>query len=158
MEGLREAAGRGPEEVRKSLVKVRPLYRSCPVLQGLRLYYLGLWRRSRYQFKSAWVLLSAAADRFSQLGEIYQAGQTLALLSPICLQTGELEQQRRLRQRFLAMLPAVDGTDLIPSERFVSKATRWAEALGIPVVHRGETAMLLLSRRRVHEDLINEFD
>ncbi len=66
LSAVAQAAHGGPEEVRKMIGQARSVFRDCPnpALKAVRLYNLGAWRRHRNQLRSAWVLLSAAADLF----------------------------------------------------------------------------------------------
>ncbi|MCP4654098.1 MAG: hypothetical protein GY856_01635 [bacterium] len=151
-----EAAGLAardrPEAVRRWFVEARPIYRndSRPALEAFRLYYLGALRRSRYQFRSAGVLLSAAAQLFSRAGEISNAANALLNLGEICQEAGWLAELCELRERLLAILP-VDESTCPYSQPLLGSAVSWARQLGIPVENTAELAALLLSRRCDHD-------
>ena len=96
------------------------------------------------------MLLSAAADLFSQAGDIQHAAAVMVALSQMAGEAGEIVEQQGLRQRFLAMLRAVDPTGANYGH-LVFDALHWAQELGIPAAHCGEMDALLHSCRRVYE-------
>ncbi|MCP4548571.1 MAG: hypothetical protein GY835_19115, partial [bacterium] len=71
------------------------------------------------------MLLSAAADLFSQAGAVYYAASVLVTRSQMAGEADEIVEQQRLRQRFLAMLRAVDPTGPYYG-RLVFDALHWA--------------------------------
>jgi hypothetical protein len=144
---VEDAAGR-PAASRQWFARARPLYRkwSRPKLAAVRLYYRDVFRRQADQFRSAWTLLSAAADSFQQVGEIGDAALALMELGKICRATGGLARLREVQERLLAMVPLSEDVDPIDS-RLLSRALHWAQALGIPVTQARELAALVRSRQ-----------
>lgn len=141
-----------PETMFKLLVKARWIYRDYPepALEAFRLYHLGAWRRVRGQHKSARVLLEPAVELYSRAGAVENAAAALVEIGKTFLMTGELVELLRMRQRLLAILHEV-ADPYLTSAHFLSKATRWAQELGIPVADCREMKKLLLTRRRVYE-------
>ncbi|MCP4659919.1 MAG: hypothetical protein GY856_31330 [bacterium] len=99
------------------------------------------------------MLLEAAAALCSRAGKAEDTAYALVEMGKTFLLTGELVEILRIQQRLLAILHEVADTYLTSNTylSFLSKATRWAKELGIPVANRREMETLLLTRRRVRE-------